>query len=50
MYKILDIDSVSIYEPIIIEGNANNCKPFYMGLKTNMLYDAAALPNLRAEF
>ncbi|MDE7411042.1 MAG: DUF3575 domain-containing protein, partial [Paramuribaculum sp.] len=25
-------------------------KPFYMALKTNMLYDAAALPNIGAEF
>ena len=25
-------------------------KPFYMALKTNLLYDAAALPNLSAEF
>ena len=26
------------------------CKPFYMGLKTNMLYDVAAIPNIGAEF
>lgn len=25
-------------------------KPFYMGLKTNMLYDALAVPNIGAEF
>ena len=25
-------------------------KPFYMALKTNLLYDAAALPNIGAEF
>lgn len=26
------------------------CKPFYMGLKTNLLFDALALPSLGAEF
>ncbi|MDE6277777.1 MAG: DUF3575 domain-containing protein [Muribaculaceae bacterium] len=26
------------------------CKPFYMGLKTNMIYDLLALPNIGAEF
>lgn len=26
------------------------CKPFYMGLKTNLLYDALLLPNIGAEF
>lgn len=26
------------------------CRPFYMGLKTNMLYDALLLPNIGAEF
>lgn len=26
------------------------CKPFYMALKTNMLYDALAVPNLGVEF
>ena len=26
------------------------CKPFYMGIKTNMLYDVAAIPNIGAEF
>lgn len=29
---------------------ATGHKPFYMGLKTNMLYDALAVPNLGAEF
>ncbi len=29
---------------------AGPCKPFYMGLKTNLLYDALALPNIGAEF
>lgn len=26
------------------------CRPFYMGLKTNLLYDVLAVPNLSAEF
>lgn len=26
------------------------CKPFYMALKTNMLYDVAAIPNIGIEF
>ena len=26
------------------------CKPFYMAIKTNMLYDVAAVPNIGAEF
>ena len=26
------------------------CKPFYMGIKTNMLYDLGAIPNIGAEF
>ena len=31
-------------------GAAPACKPFYMGVKTNMLYDIFAVPNLGAEF
>lgn len=31
-------------------GTVKECKPFYMGLKTNMLYDALLLPNIGAEF
>lgn len=27
-----------------------SCKPFYMGIKTNMLYDLGAIPNIGAEF
>jgi hypothetical protein len=26
------------------------CRPFYMGVKTNLLYDALAVPNIGAEF
>lgn len=29
---------------------AASCSPFYMDLRTNMLYDALALPNIGAEF
>lgn len=29
---------------------AKRCRPFYMGLKTNLIYDAMALPNIGAEF
>ncbi len=35
--------------PIVL-GEAKQCKPFYMALKTNMLYDALLLPNIGAEF
>lgn len=31
-------------------GASKKCRPFYMGLKTNMLYDALLLPNIGAEF
>ncbi|MDE6062064.1 MAG: DUF3575 domain-containing protein [Duncaniella sp.] len=32
------------------EEPAKCCRPFYMGLKTNLLYDALAVPNISAEF
>ncbi len=38
-----------IVEAIVPETPAPG-RPFYMGLKTNMLYDAAALPTIGAEF
>lgn len=31
-------------------GDVRRCKPFYMGLKSNLLYDALLLPNIGAEF
>ena len=31
-------------------GAMPSCKPFYMGIKTNMLYDLGAIPNTGAEF
>ncbi|MDE6298257.1 MAG: DUF3575 domain-containing protein [Muribaculaceae bacterium] len=32
------------------ENNMKVCRPFYMDLKTNLLYDALLLPNIGAEF
>lgn len=49
-------DTIEVEEATVIEifDETNlvtdNCRPFYMGLKTNMLYDALALPSLGAEF
>lgn len=40
---IVDID-------LLIPGEVSTCKPFYMALKTNLLFDALALPNIGAEF
>ena len=38
-------------ELLITQAGAESaCSPFYMGIKTNMLYDVAGLPNLGAEF
>lgn len=35
--------------PVVL-GRVKECSPFYMGLKTNMLYDALLIPNIGAEF
>lgn len=35
--------------PLMREGD-NICRPFYMDLRSNMLYDLLALPNIGAEF
>lgn len=37
-------------EDLMVFGEAKQCKPFYMALKSNLLYDALALPNIGAEF
>ncbi|MDE7380995.1 MAG: DUF3575 domain-containing protein [Muribaculaceae bacterium] len=37
-------------EPEFIEPPTIQCRPFYMAVKTNMLYDALALPNIGIEF
>lgn len=45
---------IVVYEPLPLPynclGSVNECKPFYMSLKTNMLYDALLLPNVGTEF
>lgn len=35
---------------LMLPEEVKTCKPFYMALKTNLLYDALALPNIGAEF
>lgn len=55
---MLDGPKISVIPPepvignidIMVPGDAKTCKPFYMALKTNLLYDALALPNIGAEF
>lgn len=50
---ILDITAVPIGVPKIgdlVFETEKPCRPFYMGLKTNLLYDALAIPNIGAEF
>lgn len=48
--SITEIDTIPevAIEPKIVESDA--CKPFYMGLKSNLLYDALAVPSIGAEF
>ncbi len=45
-----DISETILPLPYNCLGETKECKPFYMGLKTNMLYDALLLPNIGAEF
>lgn len=45
----LNPSSPDVYQVTFLE-EEKVCKPFYMALKTNMLYDAALLPNIGAEF
>lgn len=42
--------SVPAWSAPIITTSPDQRKPFYMALKTNMLYDALAVPNIGAEF
>ncbi|MDE7443436.1 MAG: DUF3575 domain-containing protein, partial [Muribaculaceae bacterium] len=54
-YPVTDLDSIitpTLYteESTFIEVNTDVRKPFYMDLRTNMLYDIAAVPNIGAEF
>ena len=46
------VDSYGTHHEVVINQEAAQpeCEPFYMGIKTNMLYDIAALPNIGAEF
>lgn len=49
------IDTIYIEREIIVHdtiyiSNCPPCRPFYMDIRTNMVYDALALPNLGAEF
>ncbi len=46
----VDMLSPSVYDLIDIPEYRDTRRPFYMTLKTNMLYDLAAVPNLSAEF
>ena len=48
--EVMIITPEAEIENIMVWGEAKSCKPFYMGLKTNLLYDALALPNIGAEF
>lgn len=48
-----DTTSIEIIPNEVIEyaeGTTGHCSPLYMSLKTNMLYDALALPTVGAEF
>lgn len=47
---VVAVAPAAVPETIVAAPKAKEHKPFYMALKTNMLYDAAALPNLSAEF
>lgn len=42
----LEAPDYAYHEPEV----EKECKPFYMNIRTNMLYDLAAVPNLGAEF
>lgn len=37
-------------EPEVVEEPADECTPFYMDIRTNMLYDVALVPNIGVEF
>ncbi len=62
IHPALDVDTVAVptVEPVvpvevqeveIVEIDpVIQCRPFYMGLKTNLLYDALAIPSIGAEF
>lgn len=47
--KTVKIDTVYVHDTIYYCPD-KGCKPFYMAVKTNMLYDALLLPNIGVEF
>ncbi len=42
-------DTVVVHDTVYIY-TCPSCRPFYMDISTNMLYDAAAIPNIGVEF
>lgn len=48
----ISVESYGSKHDVIVNqvGAVSECKPFYMGVKTNMLYDLFAVPNIGAEF
>ena len=44
------VESYGTQHEVAITQAAKECKPFFMAIKTNMLYDVAAVPNIGAEF
>ena len=50
--RLLPADMLSLRRavPEMINADGRSRKPFYMDIKTNMLYDLAAVPNVTAEF
>ncbi|MBD5214423.1 MAG: DUF3575 domain-containing protein [Bacteroidales bacterium] len=49
-YSISESSTLYADERSSIEAGTGVRKPFYMDLSTNMLYDIAAVPNIKAEF
>ena len=43
----VEVDTV-VVDTVVVE--EKHCRPFYMDIRTNMLYDAAAVPNIGVEF
>ena len=46
----ITVESYGESQEVTVNQAGAPCKPFYMGIKTNMLYDVAAIPNIGAEF
>jgi hypothetical protein len=52
---VVELTPTPVEPPVVEEVQeeiveAKMCRPFYMGLKTNLVYDALAVPNIGAEF